>query len=118
MFSQSTLARAGQIHVEVNIMGSGNSRVMTGALVGTGSAIDVTTVGFRPKAVTLFNVDSDDSLRWTDTMADATGYKSVKAGANAVISSGGITPLADGFTFGADTDMNVATQVVHFVAYE
>lgn len=99
-------------------MGSGVSRVMTGSVTGTGSAFNVRTVGFRPRAVKLINTDSDDSLEWTNTMADAAGYKCLKAGARAMISADGITPLSDGFTFGADSDMNVSGEAVSWVAYE
>lgn len=99
-------------------MGSGVSRVKTGAVVGTGAALDVRTVGFRPSCVKLINGDSDDSMIWSDTMADAAGYKSLKAGANAMVTSDGVTPLSDGFRLGADTDMNVDGELVHWVAFE
>ena len=99
-------------------MGSGVSRVMTGSFVGTGASLNVRTVGFRPRAVKLINVTSNDSLEWHNTMSDAAGYKCVAAGTRAMISTKGITPLSNGFTLGADTDMNVAAEQVSWVAYE
>jgi hypothetical protein len=105
-------------HTGGDKMSSGVSRVMTGSVEGTGANLDVRTVGFRPRAVKLVNADSDDSLEWQDTLPDDYGYKSVKAGANAVITSLGITPLSDGFRIGADTDINVAGEVVHWIAFE
>jgi len=99
-------------------MGSGNQRTVTGAFVGTGANIDIRSIGFRPSMVKIINVNSDDSLQWFDTMADAAGLKSVKAGSNAMISTGGVTPLSDGFRLGNDADLNVSGEFCHYVATE
>lgn len=99
-------------------MASGVSRVMTGAVVGTGSAINVKTVGFRPRKVELFNVASGDVMEWSNTMPDAYGLKRVAAGTGSYVTSGGVTPLAAGFTLGTDSDLNAAGETVHWVAYE
>jgi len=99
-------------------MGSGVSRVKTGSLIGTGASLDVETVGFKPSALMLINGDSDDKLTWSETMADASGHKQLKAGGSSFITSGGITPLSDGFTLGADTDINVDGELVHWIAFE
>jgi hypothetical protein len=68
--------------------------------------------------VKLINVTSGDELFWQDTMADASGLKRVAAGAASFITSDGVTPLSDGFTLGADADMNVADEVVHWECTE
>lgn len=99
-------------------MGSGVSRVKTGSVYGTGVALDVRTVGFRPSVVHLFNQDSSDKLIWSDTMADAAGHKQLAAGGSSFITSNGVTPLSDGFRLGADADMNVDGELVHWVAFE
>ena len=99
-------------------MSSGVSRTMAGAVNGTGEALDVRTVGFRPKMVLLINEDSDDKLVWTESMADAAGHKQVKAGGSSFITSDGVTPLSDGFRVGADADINADGEKLHWVAYE
>lgn len=96
-------------------MASGNQQA-NGSFIGTGSDMDIEVVGWRPREVRLINITSGDELVWFETMADDTGLKRIAAGNGAKISSNGITPLATGFSFGADTDMNVADQVVHWVA--
>jgi len=103
-------------------MSSGVSRRKTGAVTGTGSAINVRTVGFRPRRVELLNVGGNAIGRWQDTMADASMQKVVDSGAGAtdisLVTSGGITPLSDGFTIGADTDINASGELVHWLAEE
>lgn len=92
----------------------------TGSVIGTGSAMDVKTLGFRPRSVKVWNVASGGlcSLEWNAAMPDASGFK-VKphdTAQTAFITTGGITPLASGFTLGADTDVNVATEKVYIEA--
>ena len=99
-------------------MASGRTRVMTGAVVGTGAAINVRTVGFRPVIVELYNADGVCWGKWTKTMADAAVVKTITAGTFSVETSGGVTPLSNGFTLGADTDLNADGETVHWVAYE
>lgn len=88
-------------------MGSGLTRYLNGAGVGSGSDLDIKVIGFKPRCVHIINITSGDELWWNDTMADDKGYKRVAAGTGAMISSNGITPLPEGFSFGADTDLNV-----------
>lgn len=103
-------------------MGSGVNRMMTGSLVGTGSAINVRTVTFRPRKVEIFNVSGVCMAVWTNTMADASALKTVDSGAGATdisfVTSDGITPLSDGFTLGADSDLNASGETVHWVAHQ
>jgi len=98
-------------------MGSG-WKVFHGAFTGTGAQLDITKVGYRPSRVKLFNMTSGDQLEWHENMADGAGFKRVAAGTGAAISSGGITPLSDGFRLGTDADMNVAGELVRFECYE
>lgn len=100
-------------------MSSGVARMMTGAVPGTGADLDVKTVGFRPKRVQLLNEDGLAKAEWTSSMADGLAMKQVTAGTLSMTSAGdGVTPLADGFRLGADSDLNVADELVHWVAYE
>jgi hypothetical protein len=95
-------------------MGSGASKSRIGAFRGTGALLNQRKVGFRPNYVHLINVSSSDELTWIEGMADAAGYKRVAAGTGSVITTGGITPLADGFSLGTDADMNVSGETVRF----
>jgi hypothetical protein len=96
-------------------MSSGVRLAHRGAFVGTGAAIDIKTVCWRPKVVHLYNVTGICKATWTESMADAAMLKDT-GGAIAFATSNGITPLADGFRLGADSDLNVAGEVVHFIA--
>ena len=99
---------------------SGGTRIKTGAYTGTGSALNVTTVGFRPKKVELLNATGLVTAFWTDSMADASAHKIINhdTAQNVVITSAGITPLANGFTVGTDADLNTAAETVHWIAHE
>ena len=99
-------------------MASGAAKVVRGSFVGTGSALNVRTVGFRPRSVKVVNIDSDDEGYWQEGFADGAVYKRLKAGGGEYLGSDGITPLSDGFTFGADSDLNVDGEIVHYEATE
>lgn len=99
-------------------MSSGVQRTVRGSFTGTGADLDVTTVGFRPRAVKLTNVTGLVTAEWQDGMADDSMVKRVTAGDMTNPTSNGITPLATGFTVGADTDVNVSGEIVFFEATE
>lgn len=99
-------------------MASGGASVRTGAFRGTGAALNVRTVGFRPRYVRVVNITSRDEIEWFEGMADAAGVKRVAAGTGTLLTSKGITPLADGFTIGDDTDLNVAGEICHYVCVD
>lgn len=98
-------------------MASGNVRAVRGAFVGTGATLSVRTIGFRPTAVRLWNTAGDEA-HWQDDMADAAMHKRTAAGAGSFVTTLGVTPLSDGFSLGADTDLNVLTQKVHFEVWD
>ena len=98
-------------------------RPATGTVVGTGAAINI-ECGFTPVRVVVTNITSRDGLEWTRTMTNGHALKTVAAGTRSAITSLGITPyagtLADdstGFTIGADTDVNVTAEVIHWTAW-
>ncbi len=99
---------------------SGGTRIVTGAVVGTGSAINVRTVGFRPKTVKVINAGGLVTALWTDKMADAAAWKELNhdTAQRAFVTSDGITPLSDGFTIGADSDINASGEQIYFIAEE
>jgi hypothetical protein len=103
-------------------MSSGVQKVLTGAVTGTGSAIDVKMVGFRPTIVKLYNVGGNANAVWTRDMADASMQKIVDSGAGAtdisLVTSDGITPLASGFRIGADSDLNASGEKIIWEAVE
>ena len=99
-------------------MASGAAKVAYGASLGTGANLEVRSVGFRPRSVEIINVDSADQLKWQDGMADASGLKTLAAGASSFLSAAAITPLSDGFLVGTDSDINVDGELMRWVATE
>jgi hypothetical protein len=100
-------------------MSSGTQLIKNGAVNGTGQAIDVTSVGYRPRRVQLFNEGGLVVATWTDTMTEGRGFKQVTAGTVSIMTAGqGITPLATGFRIGVDADVNVAGEKIHWTAQE
>lgn len=100
-------------------MSSGVQLSKNGAVIGTGAALPVRTVGYRPRRVTLINENGLAVAEWTDTMPDGSMLKEITAGTKSFVTGGnGITPLSDGFSLGADADMNVSGEKIHWVAHE
>lgn len=100
-------------------MSSGVQLSVNGAVNGkTTTDVDVTTIGFRPRRVTLMNEDGLASAEWNDTMADGEMLKRVTSGTLTKVTTTGITPLANGFRIGQDADINVVDELIHFVAHE
>jgi hypothetical protein len=98
-------------------MSSPAHNIVIGSVMGTGSAIDVKTVGFRPKRVEGFNSDGDYFI-WQKDMADASMHKRIDStGVGSVPTSNGITPLADGFRIGADADLNQNNKRIYYTCW-
>lgn len=100
------------------------NRVATGTVTGTGAAINVST-GFQPGVVVLIN-ETDPGLGvWSDTMANAEMLKLVDGTvaltfptSNGVSLYAGVSAGAtEGFTIGADSDLNAASDVIHWIAW-
>jgi len=91
--------------------------IATGRYVDTGTAAAFTiTTGFRPRYVRIINNTSGDQIEWFEGMTDAYGFKRVAAGTGAQITSLGITDNANGFTVGLDTDINVTSEQLSWLA--
>lgn len=101
-----------------NDMASGGIRCVTGTTVGTGADLNVDTVGYRPRRVELMNVTGLVTATWQDTMADDSMVLRVTAGTMTVPTTNGITPRAAGFAIGANGDLNVDGEVIHWAAFD
>lgn len=90
----------------------------TGQVTGTGSALDVKKLGFRPRVVRLINIDGICTATWLQGMPDASAWKELNhdTAQRTFITSDGITPLANGFTIGADSDLNVSGERIFIEA--
>lgn len=97
---------------------SGGTRVMTGSFVGTGANIDIDSVGFKPRSVKIVNRTGLARLYWNEAMPDASGDKTITDGTQSFITTLGVTPRASGFRVGADTDVNVASELCYWEAHE
>lgn len=97
--------------------GDGVARVATGRYLDTGTvAAYAFSCGFQPKYVRVVNVTSGDMYEWFEGMAAASASKTVAAGTRSLITTLGITVSADGFTMGLDTDVNVSSEQVSWLA--
>ena len=94
------------------------AQVATGRYLDTGTvAAYKFTLGFKPRYVRVQNLAATGAtLEWYEGMADASAVKRVTAGDMTVITTLGITVADDGFTFGLDTDTNVTSEQVSFLA--
>lgn len=99
-----------------------NMKIKSGQVTGTGSAINV-ECGFTPALVILANETDPGAMAWFGGMADGEALKLTDAVALTFASSNGISAYAGaegatgkGFTIGADSDMNAASDVIHYIA--
>ena len=91
--------------------------IAVGSYVDTGTAAAfVLTTGFQPRFVRVVNEDGDCHEEWYEGMADAEAMKMLTGGTYAKITSDGITVSASGFTVGLDTDINVQSQQLSWMA--
>lgn len=93
------------------------AQMATGRYLDTGTVAAYTfTLGFKPRYVRVINLTSGDTEEWMEGMAAGSALKKVAAGTSATITSNGITVSDTGFVFGLDTDMNVTSEQVSFIA--
>ncbi len=97
--------------------------VITGKVVGTGAAINV-SLGFIPSKVIIENVTNPSKHVWQKGMAAASCIQEATNGTKSIVSSNGISeyagavPLyAPGFTIGTDAVLNTADDVLYFTAF-
>lgn len=82
---------------------------------GTAAAFSITT-GFKPLSVRVLNMTSGDEIEWAHGMAAASALKRVTAGTGSIITTLGITQGERGFTVGLDTDINVTSEQLSWIA--
>ncbi len=99
-------------------MSSSFNMVKTGKVSGTGAAKKI-VLGFKPRSVRLWNEAAGGLVEvWkTDTMDLAKAMKRLPAG-TATHDADCCTLNSDGFTIGADADLNVAGEAIHYEACE
>lgn len=91
--------------------------VAVGRYIDTGTAAAITlTTGFKPRWVKVLNVTSGDEYEWMEGMADASAMKRVTAGTSSIITTLGITVSESGFIIGLDTDVNVTSEQLSWIA--
>lgn len=103
-------------------MSSGSRRAVAGSFVATGAAgQSIHTLLFQPKYIRLLNVTTKGTMEWQDSMPAAAGFKDADTGSGtedmSYITTGGITPLVDGFQVDTDAFFNAA-DVIHYRAEE
>ncbi len=96
-------------------MSSPRGLVATGSIPTDGNLATVAKVGFRPSKVTLWHTDGDEAV-WSESMADNSMMKRTAAGTGTFATTNGVIPLANGFSIGADADVNPNGGVLHFEA--
>lgn len=82
---------------------------------GTAAAFTITT-GFRPRYVRVENLTDRNGLEWFEGMADLSALKTVAAGTKTLVTVLGITDNANGFTVGLDTNVNVTSKQLSWIA--
>ena len=100
-------------------------RMRQGTVEGTGASISI-DLDFTPSAVYIMNIDDLCTMWWNASMADASGLVQVTAGTITYVVALGITPVRStnfetdlpGFIIGADLDLNVTAQTIHWCAWE
>ncbi len=100
------------------------NNIASGKVAGTGAALNV-SIGFKPRVVRLMNVAAGGvvSIDWNSDMGAGTGFKRAQNGDASQLAANGVTQYAgdethtEGFTIGADADMNVAAEDIHYIAY-
>lgn len=81
----------------------------------TAAAITI-TLGYKPRVVRVYNVTSGDMMEWFEGMTAGHAVKTVAAGTRSIITSNGITVSDGGFVIGLDTDVNVISEQLSWVA--
>lgn len=109
------------------------SNFRSGTVNGTGAAINV-SLGWKPDYVKLINIADASSLdpmmEWTSDMPAAAGVKYLRiadngtsaAKSHAYVTTGGVSAYAgsdsaaEGFTIGADADINASGEKIVWIA--
>lgn len=103
-------------------MGSGITRNISGSYEGTGAAqnIYLDKVGFKPKRVTIYRIDTaQDLAEHVEGMADASFLKTAGAtGVRSLVTTQGVTLSSTGFSVGTDASINNSGDTYRYFAEE
>lgn len=95
------------------------SNVAVGRYLSTSTAAAFTiTTGFKPRYVKVVNLGSTGlaTLEWFEGMADASALLEITDGTKSVDTTTGITVTANGFTVGLNTDVNIISEQLSWIA--
>lgn len=92
----------------------GTLPLVSGAFNATGSIMSIESVGFKPKRVTLYNLDDPAVGVHTDSMAADSVL--VQTDTFVAVSANGVTLTDLGFDIGTDANFNTSGELVHWVA--
>ena len=83
----------------------------------TAAAFKITT-GFKPRYVKVVNLGSTGlaSMEWFEGMGDASALLVITDGTHSVDTTTGITVATDGFTVGLNTDVNIISEQLSWIA--
>lgn len=95
---------------------AGDQPLVTGTYVGTGSALSIDTVGFKPKYIRFVNATTGAEAEYSDTMA-ADSVRTSDSGVDAFATTGGVTLADTGFDLGTNAVVNTSANVVHWIAF-
>lgn len=98
-------------------MASGGTRSLRDSFQTTGSAEDRLIAGFRPVKVTVQSTNGA-MFFWQDDMPDGSAFKTLANGTRTYVTVNGITPKENGYTLGADAQVNAANQRVFCIIEE
>ena len=104
------------------------SRIKSGKVTGTAADIKI-ALEFTPSRVELFNATGLAKGDWSESMAQDSMVVQVTDGTMTFVVAEGITAVSQleldsgadptrGFVIGPDTDLNVAAEIIHWIAYE
>lgn len=96
---------------------SGYPAIVWGAVESTNAPLQV-VCGFQPRSVKLYLADGASGF-WNDSMDDDAAFKRIVAGTGSFVTTNGITPDSNGFTLGADANLNPASAtIIYFEALQ
>lgn len=99
-------------------MSSGAAKRFAGSVTGTGASLTIRGAPFKPRSVRLVNQGGLVTGEWFDPMPEGSVAKRVTAGTMTVPTTNGVTPTSDGFTLGADADLNVDGELIYYEMFE
>jgi len=74
------------------------------------------TIGFKPRYVKVVNETDRIQEEWFEGMADEEGLLQIADGTKTLITSDGITPATNGFTFGLNTTIHITGKQYSMIA--